>query len=681
MTYASQTSNLTAGSLSVASSRPGTVVAGTQLVAILAHVYSPPAGEVPLTGMTPPSGWAQPPGGYGSFTSAGGLTIEMWVYSHIEGSSEPSSYTWTWTGNNGTLGTGLSIYNMGTTPIQPGTVQIQGFEPNVPIVWAAAAQTATVQQVLTQVWTSHNGTTQYSGMTRAAAANTADMTPYVASVTPGAVPTRTAASDSSAGIGIQGLVGFFAAVPSAPSAPTLISPIGGAPIDATAAQPITAEYNSTDGADCNAYVLRVKLSGGSYVYWDATAGTLTSTTPVWNTLATTVPDGGQIQVTIPASVLSNGHTYNWSYNTQESAANLQGTFAADATFITQTAPTVTVTAPTGTITTTTTPAITWTESLHSGSSQISYRVVIESGSYGTTPGSGTLVYDSGTVLGSGLTATPDPLGNSTTYRAFVMITQTGPQDSTWSHSDFTIDVTPPNVPILTAAPDTDPTTGEPRVAITILGSDSGGLWSHSNTVFEVQVSADGVSYVDVRGASALTPTSLDTAECFDYESSFGGDGAYYRARTIGTPSNPIISDWSDITVVPLDSGGLCWVHDPLDTASALQLGIVTDDQRTSPLSQAITATLGSTQPVVTSDVRQVQQGTFTWVTFTTADRGALIALLNRGRTLIVRYPAEQDQAGDVIYFLPTGPITTARYAQASIPGRTVATTWIERARP
>lgn len=680
MSYTSQTqANASGAATTVTCSRPGSVVAGTQLVAILTNIW---AGSGALGAVTPPSGWVQQ--AYGTFTSAAGLSIEGWIFTHTEGGTEPSNYTWNWanpTGGTGIAGN-LTIYNMGATSFQLGTCIFQGFEANVPITWSAAAQTATAQQVLTQIWATSNGTGQYSGMTRAAAENGGGATPYVASVSPGAVPTRTAASDSHSGFGVQGLVGFFATLPSAPSAPTLVSPIGGIPVDATDPLPFNQIHNSTDTTDANAAASRIKQSGaGSYNYVTLPAGTITASSPVWNALSPTVPDEEVVQFILPANTLSNGHTYNWSAADQESAQNLQGPFAADATFITQAKPTLVVTGPTGTITTTTAPPATFTETLHAGSVQLSRRAVWESGSFGTVPGSGTPEFDSGTVPGTTLSVTPDPLDNSKSYRCFVMITQTGPQDSAWAHTDFDIDVTPPEIPILTAAPDTDPTTGEPRVALTVLGSDAGPLWTHANTVFQVQVSTDGgATYVDVRGAGALTPDSSDNASSFDYESPFGGEGAYYRARVIGTPVNPIISDWSDVTVVPL-ACDLHWVHDPLDVTSAIQIGIVTDDARTAPISQSIQPTIGDDEPVVTSDVRQKEQGSFTWVTFTTADRAKLRTLLNSGRTLLARFPQEQDQQGDLVYFFPTGPLGRARYAQAALPGRTPSTAWVERSRP
>lgn len=128
-------------------------------------------------------------------------------------------------------------------------------------------------------------------------------------------------------------------------------------------------------------------------------------------------------------------------------------------------------------------------------------------------------------------------------------------------------------------------------------------------------------------------------------------------------------------------GELAWFQDPTDPTSGLQLGIVTDDVRQRPITQDATVLIGDPQPVISSDVRQGQQSTLTWVVFTPTDRTALIALLNRGVTLMARFPTEQGYPGDVLYFRSVGTISEARYTQEALPGRTISTAWIERSRP
>jgi hypothetical protein len=209
----------------------------------------------------------------------------------------------------------------------------------------------------------------------------------------------------------------------------------------------TATYNSTDNYSQNKYAMRLKISGDAYGYWDGTD--FSSSTAVWNTISTlpgasfsvTVPNG----VTVPSGTLTDGYVYDWSFASQESGANTQGSFATDFTFTTQVAPTVTVTAPTGT-TIVQYPPITWTETLAAGTVQTAYQVIVEFGPYGTVPGTGSAVWNSGVVSSNALGVTcANPLQPST-YRVFVQVTETGGQTSGWGYSTVAISGLAPEVP-------------------------------------------------------------------------------------------------------------------------------------------------------------------------------------------------------------------------------------------
>ena len=265
--------------------------------------------------------------------------------------------------------------------------------------------------------------------------------------------------------------GDYSAFPTAPAPPSLISPANAQYEDVTSNPPFELGYNSVDGFAQNAQAFRIKVGGaGSYSYFNASTNALQSTI-VWN--AITTPVGGQWAVTLPAGYLTNGTTFNWSGASQESSENLQGAFAPDATLVAQAGPSVVVTNPAGTVTGTTNPAVTWTGSFGAGAAQTDYQVVIESGGYGSTPGSGTQAWSSGLVASA---ATTVPVGAAlvpgVTYRAFVQLTETGALTSTWGWSDFTLNVDLPATPILDATPTTDPSTGAPMVQLAIQPQDN-----------------------------------------------------------------------------------------------------------------------------------------------------------------------------------------------------------------
>lgn len=477
---------------------------------------------------------------------------------------------------------------------------------------------------------------------------------------------------------------------SAPSQPTLASPASGQVLDATNGVPFKLTYHSTDGQDCNAYTLRLKTGTGSYSYWNA-ATSAWSATEVWNTLGTPVADGGTISISVPTSAtLQNGNSYNWSANTQESGANLQGTYADDSTFVASDPPAADITSPADgvTITDTNLPPAAWTPLLHPiTGAQTKYRVVWESGAYSTEPGSGTSLGDTGEVPSATETADPpEPLPNDTTIRMFVWIEETDGQDSPWSYVTFPLSLAAPAMPALTAAAGTDATSGLPTVALTVTVADQ-VPWDHTDTTVQLQGSYDGgATWVTVRdaGTGALcTALALDAdgaASVVDGEA-VSGD-TLYRAIATGTDGdgNVITGPWSDTVTVTLDVSQ-CWLVDPLDLSTALAVDVSGDDTRTRTITQDVTATLGSSMPVISSAVRQAQTGTFTWICPDKATRDALEALLTSGSTLLQRLPAEQDDPGVHVYFRPTGDLTVDRLAQAPIPVRLVKTGWAQRSRP
>ena len=251
----------------------------------------------------------------------------------------------------------------------------------------------------------------------------------------------------------------------APAAPTLQSPANASYDDVASGVTLSATYNASDAYGANAYALRVKTSAGSYNYWNASTSALQST-EVWNTLSPVVANGALVSVALPSGVLTDGNVYNWSFAMQESGNNLQGAFASDFTFTAQAAPTVTVTAPTGTLNGSLYPAITWTATFPSGATQTNYSVIVESGSYGTVPGSGTQAWSSGVIASSATTVdVTTALPANVTYRVFVQLTETGSETSPWAYSTFTLQADVPATPVLTATPGTDPTTGAPMVTL------------------------------------------------------------------------------------------------------------------------------------------------------------------------------------------------------------------------
>ncbi len=229
-------------------------------------------------------------------------------------------------------------------------------------------------------------------------------------------------------------VTLYAQWATAPSAPTLLSPANNAYLDATGSISFSAAYNSTDGASQNGYELRIKVSGSSYNYWNATTQALQAGAVV-NPITTLL--GATFTVTLPGGILTNATTYDWSFASQESKANVLGSFATDSVLNAQVAPTVSVTAPSGSVTSSY-PTITWTNTVASGAAQTAYEIIVEFGNYGTTPGYGATAWSSGVVASNSLTAVCAVSLQPQSYRVFVQITETGGQTSSWGYSTTTV---------------------------------------------------------------------------------------------------------------------------------------------------------------------------------------------------------------------------------------------------
>jgi hypothetical protein len=193
---------------------------------------------------------------------------------------------------------------------------------------------------------------------------------------------------------------------------------------------------------------------------------------------------------------------------QESGSNLQGSFATDSTFTAQAAPTVVATAPITTATSTQ-PILAWSDTL-SGTTQASYQAVIESGTYATTPGSGTTVWNPGVVSSSVQSVMCGAVLNvGTTYRFFIQITNSDGQTSAWAYSTFTVVADPPAIPMIIATTTTDEITGLPQIELIVNGED--------NQLTANQASLEsGVTTGWTAGSNTTIAASTDWAQDGDY---------------------------------------------------------------------------------------------------------------------------------------------------------------------
>ena len=462
----------------------------------------------------------------------------------------------------------------------------------------------------------------------------------------------------------------------APSSPSLTSPVNGAYSPVTSSPAFAGIYNSTDGANQNAYAFRIRVlpqgstPGGPYLYWN---GSALVTTIQWN--SDSVAPGASFGPTLGSATLTTGMAYAWSMASQEATSSLQGPFAADFTLVASAIPSVALAGPTGTITTST-PTISWSDTLSPGAYQTYYSVIVETGSFGSVPGSGTQIWASGLVASSALSVVMgSPVPGATSTRAFVQITQTGGQISTWEYTSFTGPSSPPSAPTVVAAAGTDGGTGCPLIAITITGSSAGTA---------IVTRSDGLY---VRGASAANPATYGGSSLVinDYEAVPTVAYTYSVQITVSTKASAAGTSGS-VTLTTTN----WWELNPVTVSTAINA---------QPIDWSPTQIEQSTgHPVMGQNVLNVvastvlnQDFTGTFELFTAPVYTGFQALLNSGTTVFISSPWGPTDSGYFRIGIPAGGMSTGTGSTtkntklmpstAAGPHRTVDVLAVASARP
>ena len=360
--------------------------------------------------------------------------------------------------------------------------------------------------------------------------------------------------------------------------------------------------------------------------------------------------------------------------------------------VAQAAPTVTVTAPTGTITIPS-PTITWTETLGAGV-QVTYQArtfsAAQYGAIGFSPGTSAASDDSGVVASAALTYTTASGLLNGAYRSYVQITQTGGQGSAWAYHAFTVSVTEPAAPTLTATASTDGTTGCPVISLSVAGNNSGGWLGYDGAAI---LRSDGV-YVRNASLTNLLPYNAvtDTATIEDPEVTPGV--AYtYTATTYATITGYVyVSAASTGASASVSTAGF-WLFDPLNTPGAITVPVMTLN---APVRYELSAAhypIGNptqtSYPTVVSSGYMSGDGTAKIQTFTAANYAGLAALLTVGRCVCISSPFGE------FYYARLGPQpggmasgtgnkaldVTLLPSAATSPVRTLNVSWVGIARP
>lgn len=292
-----------------------------------------------------------------------------------------------------------------------------------------------------------------------------------------------------------------------------------------------------------------------------------------------------------------------------------------------TVPVVTPTAPTGAIATTTSPTVTWTYAAGSdGGVQTAYRVrVFTAAQYGIggfDPATSPSTYDTGGVVSAATSVVVGPLDNSTTYRAYVIVSQTingSYHPSAWAFTGFSISLTTANISTVVGTPDN--TNGRISVVVTRVTAGSPPTW----TSVEVQRSDDGgTTWSYVRGANGAA-TSGSTFTIVDYEAG-NGTTVKYRARATYLLSGlPVAGPWVSSSNTSW-TAAVDWLKDVNNPTLNRTVMVVANPVLTRSRPQGVYSVIGRTDPVVVSDVRSLPSGPLQIVTATDQEAVDLLAL-------------------------------------------------------
>ncbi len=435
----------------------------------------------------------------------------------------------------------------------------------------------------------------------------------------------------------------------APYSPTLTTPSNASYIDATSGVTFAGTYNSTDGANANARALRMKIAGASaYSYWNQSTAAWQSTI-VWNPV--TIAPGASGSFGPITGGLSNGTTINWSMADQESSGNLQGAFASDFTVNLQVAPNLTVSAPTGTVTTTDSPSLDYTPAPPSGATITGGRWLVYTAAQTIDIGAGTI--PAGAVSDVSWTGNPltvalqagVALTSGATYYAYAAVEESGSEWSSTISTTFTISLTPPATPTITATAGT--VHGVPTAVLQVQGSAPGGGVPTPTTATIRR--SDGLY---VRGASPANPLPLNGSQYADVGDAECAPGVGYTYTAVVSAA---VGAGATVSSVPSAASGAVTLTlaqpdltDPLDPSTAVLVNLAGDSLvRDEPEVQGIFRPLGRKTAVVVRGDMLAEEFDLSLMFYADGDAGwqAFNALRQRRSVVMLR----GDMPGDLWY--------------------------------
>jgi len=293
---------------------------------------------------------------------------------------------------------------------------------------------------------------------------------------------------------------------------------------------------------------------------------------------------------------------------------------------------------------------------------------------GFDPATSPATQDTGEVVGAALTRNTVVLANSTTYRAYVRVSQTVNGVSHWSayaFDQFEVSVTTSDIDTVT----TVAVNASARIDITVNRDAASSAWNF----VEVERSTDaGATWSPVRGATYVDSTgNANTFTVSDYETG-NGQATIYRARATRIVSLlPITGAFVQSTPAVSWTSESAWLKSPTNptlNSSVLVSGPV---ESSTSVDRGVFYVLGVSAPVVVSDVRRLTVGYITFQTDSDAAITILQALLDESE-LLFHAPVDWDVSP---MYISIGDVRRERGPMEGFPVTRWPSSYVEIAAP
>ena len=217
----------------------------------------------------------------------------------------------------------------------------------------------------------------------------------------------------------------------------------------------------------------------------------------------------------------------------------------------------------------------------------------------------------------------------------------------------------------------------------VLRPSTGGEWSPGGLLGSTTVDiTEATTGRPLRfGAQIPLPVVTQQITITDEEAPIGVPQTYQAVTRAVYPGATLASLITTSDPVSWTSGFL-WLSDPIRVGSGRMFNPVSWDKTTRPVRQGKFRPIGRPDVLMVSGVRGLQEGAFTIVTYTRAERLDFEDLTLNSEILLLRTPPDQgEDFGDAIYIRVDSDAPEARALEHRTQHRTITQAWVEQRRP